>query len=45
MKERNMASINTPVNSKDNVITLSTCQNNNGGRIVVQAKLIKRQTR
>lgn len=45
MKQRNTASIDTPVDVSDNIITLSTCQNNNGGRIVVQAKLIKRQTR
>ena len=45
MKQRNTASIDTPVDVNDNIITLSTCQNNNGGRIVVQAKLIKRQTR
>lgn len=45
MKERNQAPINTEVNISDKIITLSTCQNNNGGRIVVQAKLIKQETR
>ena len=45
MKERNTTSFNTSVNTNDKILTLSTCQNNNGGRIVVQAKLIKRQSR
>ena len=45
MKERNKAPINTPVSTKDAILTLSTCQNNDGGRIVVQAKLIKKQAR
>ena len=43
MKERNIAPISTEVNIDDKILTLSTCQNNHGGRIVVQAKLIKRQ--
>ena len=43
MKERNITPINTNININDKVITLSTCQNNNGGRIVVQGKLIKQQ--
>lgn len=45
MKERNTAPIDTPVFLNNKILTLSTCQNNEGGRIVVQAKLIKRQTR
>ena len=45
MKERNTTSFNTSVNTNDKILTLSTCQNNNGVRIVVQAKLIKRQSR
>ncbi len=45
MKSRNIAPIDTPVNINNNILTLSTCQNNEGGRIVVQAKLIKRQQR
>ncbi len=44
MKKRNIASMDTEVNVKDKILTLSTCQNNQGGRIVIQAKLIKRQT-
>ena len=45
MKQRNVAPIDTPVNINNNILTLSTCQNNEGGRIVVQAKLVKRQQR
>lgn len=45
MKERNIAPIDTDVNIDDKILTLSTCQNNHDGRIVVQAKLIKRQKR
>ncbi len=45
MKQRNTAPINTPVDINDKILTLSTCLNNNGDRIVVQAKLIKRQVR
>ena len=43
MKKRNIAPIDTNINVNDKIITLSTCQNNNGGRIVVQGKLIKEQ--
>lgn len=42
MKERNIAPIDTEVNINDKILTLSTCQNNQGKRIVVHAKLIKR---
>ena len=45
MKGRNTAINTTNVNINDKILTLSTCQNNEGGRIVVHAKLIKRQTR
>ncbi len=45
MKERNTAPIDTEVNANDTTITLSTCENNSGGRIVVHGKLIKRQAR
>ena len=45
MKKRNTAPIDVEVNASDQLITLSTCQNNNGGRIVVQAKLIKKEMR
>ena len=43
MKERNIAAIDNSVNINDKILTLSTCKNNSGDRIVVQAKLIKRQ--
>lgn len=43
MKERNVSIINTDVNENDKIITLSTCLNNDGGRIVVHAKMIKQQ--
>lgn len=45
MKKRNIAPIDTIVDANDNVITLSTCKNNMGERIVVHAKLIKKQIR
>ncbi len=45
MKQRNIAPIDTSVSISDNVLTLSTCENNTGGRIVIHAKLIKRQAR
>ena len=43
MKKRNVSSINTSVDENDKILTLSTCQNNTGDRIVVHAKLIKMQ--
>ena len=45
MKSRNISIIDTEVDTRDKFLTLSTCQNNQGGRIVVHAKLIKRQKR
>lgn len=45
MKERNVSPVDVSLNVDDTIITLSTCQNNNGGRIVVQGKLIKKQTK
>ena len=42
MKSRNTAqSINVDVTTEDKILTLSTCYNDEGIRIVVQAKLIK----
>ena len=42
MKERNESEvIDVPVDINDKFLTLSTCYNNDGMRIVVQAKLIK----
>ena len=43
MQNRNIAPINVEVNINDKILTLSTCQNHIGDRIVVHAKLIKRQ--
>lgn len=43
MVKRNTSIANTEVTVNDKIITLSTCQNNTGGRIVVQAKLVKMQ--
>ncbi len=43
MKERNTSTIQTELNEYDKVITLSTCLNDDGWRIVVHAKLIKQQ--
>lgn len=45
MKSRNTAPIDVSLNASDKIITLSTCQNNSGGRIVVQGKLIKQQVK
>lgn len=45
MQERNTTPIETKLTTKDKIITLSTCQNNKGGRIVVHAKLIKQQNK
>ena len=43
MKSRNTAPIDTEVDIDDKILTLSTCQDNHGGRIVVHSKLIKRK--
>lgn len=43
MKERNIAPIDTEVDINDKILTLSTCYNTQDKRIVVQAKLIKKQ--
>lgn len=43
--ERSIFNFNTSTNNSDNIITLSTCKNNFGDRIVVHAKLIKKETR
>ena len=45
MKSRNITGQNTNISVDDKILTLSTCLNDNGGRIVVQAKLIKVQKR
>ena len=43
IKKRNIAPTNTEVNIKDKFLTLSTCYRNQDKRIVVHAKLIKKQ--
>lgn len=45
MIKRNTSAINTSVDTNDKILTLSTCLDDNGGRVVVQAKLIKTQKR
>ena len=45
MVSRNIGIKKTPVSYDDKILTLSTCENAYGGRIVVQAKLIKRQAK
>lgn len=45
MNNRNTSIIYSPANINDKIITLSTCLNNDNGRIVVHAKLIKQQTK
>lgn len=38
IKERSIKNFNEEVNSEDNILTLSTCANNNKYRIVLHAK-------
>lgn len=45
MIERNTSSKKTSVTTSDKILTLSTCLNDSGDRVVVQAKLIKKQKR
>ena len=45
MESRNISIIDTEVDTRDKFLTLSTCKNNRGKRIVIQAKLIKKQKR
>ena len=45
MNNRNTSIIFSPANINDKIITLSTCLNNDNGRVVVHAKLIKQQTK
>ena len=45
MISRNTTGQAIGANVNDKILTLSTCLNDNGGRIVVQAKLIKVQKR
>lgn len=45
IEDRNIAPINTTVDPYDHILTLSTCKDDFGTRVVVHAKLIKRQER
>ena len=45
MKKRNIAPIQVDVDVNDKILTLSTCKDTQGGRIVVHGKLIKKQKR
>lgn len=45
LKNRSIYNFNTELNVNDKIITLSTCSNDNKSRIVMHAKLIKKQTR
>lgn len=45
IKERSMFNFQTTVNDNDKIFTLSTCKDNFGKRIVVHAKIIKKETR
>lgn len=45
LKNRSLYNFNVELNSNDKIITLSTCSNDNKSRIVMHAKLIKKQTR
>ena len=41
---RSIYDFKTKINTDDKILTLSTCQDNNGRRIVLHAKLIKKET-
>ena len=43
MNDRSILPLKAPANINDKIITLSTCLNDKGGRVVVHAKLIKQQ--
>lgn len=45
MKERSIYDFNIKLTKDDKILTLSTCYNDNGIRLVVQAKLVKIQER
>jgi sortase B len=45
MKERSIYDFGVDINKDDKLLTLSTCYNDNGIRLVVQAKLVKVQER
>ena len=45
IKGRSEVEFSGTVNTNDKVLTLSTCKDNFGNRIVMHAKLIKKETR
>lgn len=45
IKQRSEKDFSGSVNAKDKVLTLSTCKDNSGNRIVMHAKLIKKEKR
>lgn len=45
MKSRSNVNFSATVNPSDKVLTLSTCKDNFGSRVVMHAKLIKRESR
>lgn len=45
IKDRSIYNFNTRINQNDKIITLSTCLDDFGNRIVVHAKLIKKETK
>lgn len=45
MRDRSIYKFNTELNSKDRILTLSTCAKDDNNRVVVQAKLIKLEIR
>lgn len=45
VKERSKVEFSATVNTNDKVLTLSTCKDNFGSRVVMHAKLIKREIR
>ena len=45
IKKRSYYDFKTSLNTLDKILTLSTCYDNNGKRLVVHAKLIKKETR
>ena len=45
MKSRSIYDFGVDIDETDKMLTLSTCYNDKGTRLVVQAKLVKIQTR
>lgn len=45
LKSRSKVQFTAEVNEKDKILTLSTCKDNNGNRVVMHAKLIKIENR